>query len=439
MARSVAVATLATVTIAVASSASQALAAAPAPPTLRFPAATTQTLPNGVVIASQASPDTPIVSANIFLPAGAAQQPLDKGGVAGVTAAVILATRVDGDRTLSQVASDAGAALSYTIDPQNTRFSIECKSSDLPRLMSGLAAAMKAPDPSALPNVRKAALETAHDAITDPAMTAFSMIRQSQYAGTGYARLDQGDPTALARLNAADVGAFASEYRHGHGTAVALTGDVTPDALAAAKAAFGDFASTPAPRGIAPPKPRPNQLVAHREVAAPWVAVGFSVPSQFSPDFPVMLVIEALLGHGGDVHTFSYGSDAALPAGFVGGDYQYEAEPGMLIEFYNGADIFDDLRTLNAGVTRLRSSALPSALVDEAKAAAAGTFLTSVATLDDESWLLGRSALSPSGVDFENQLTARIAKVTAADVERVSKRYLGTQILALVSPAQNGP
>ena len=71
--------------------------------------------------------------------------------------------------------------------------------------------------------------------------------------------------------------------------------------------------------------------------------------------------------------------------------------------------------------------------------AAEGTFLTSVATLDDQSWLLGRSALSPSGTAFENQLPKRIAAVTAADVRRVAQKYLGTQLLALVSPNQVGP
>lgn len=404
-----------------------------------FPAATTQTLSNGAIVASQMSAETPIVSANVFLPAGAAQQPLDKSGVAGVTAAVILQSRVDRDRTLAQVASDAGASISYTIDPQDTRFSIECKADDLPRLISGLASALKAPDASALADVRKTALRSAKDAIADPAMTVYSMIRQSEFAGTGYARLDQGDPNALARLSASDVSTFAAQLRHGPGTVVALTGNVTQTVLDAAKSAFGDFATTPAPRSAAPPKARANELVAHRSVAAPWVAIGYSVPSQFSPDFPVMLVIEALLGRGGDVHTFSYGSDAQLPEGFVGGYYQYEADPGMLVEFYNGADIFDELRTLNVGVARLRSSALPASLVDEAKRSAEGTFMTSVATLDDQSWLLGRSVLSPSGVGFENQLPARIRAVTAADVRRVAQKYLATQMLALVSPNQVGP
>jgi len=407
-----------------------------------FPSPGTETLPNGVILASQGAQgtaDTPIVSVNVFLPAGAAQQPVDRAGIAGLAAAVILGSRVDRDRTLSQVASDAGASLSYTIDPENTRFSIECKADDLPHLIAGLSSALKAPDASALPAARKAALRSANDAISDPAMTVYAMIRQSEFAGTGYAKLDQGSPTALAAITSSDVDSFAGQYRHGHGTVVAMTGDVTPADYDAVRTAFLGFAPDAAPRGVAPPKVRPNELVAHRAVAAPWVAVGFSVPSQFSSDFPVMLVIEALLGRGGDVHSFSYGSDAQLPEGFVGGYYQYEAEPGMLIEFYNGADIFNELRTLNAGVARLRSATLPASLVSEAKLAAEGTFLTSVATLDDQSWLLGRSVLSPSGAAFENELPRKIAAVTPADIRRVARKYLGTQLLALVSPNQVGP
>jgi len=403
------------------------------------PTATMEKLPNGIIVATQGSAETPIVSVNVFLPAGAAQQPPGRGGIAALTAAVVLGTRVDGGKTLSQTASDAGASLSYTIDPENTRFSIECKADDLPRMMAGLGAALRAPDATALPEARKAALQSARDAIADPSLTVYAMVRQSEFAATGYAMLDQGSPTALTAITASDVEAFAAQYRHGHGTVVALTGDVTPAGSDAVRSAFAGFAPNEAPHGAAPPKIRANELVAHRAVAAPWVAVGFSVPSQFSSDFPVMLVIEALLGRGGDVHSFSYGSDAQLPAGFVGGYYQYEAEPGMLVEFYNGADIFNELRTLNTGVSRLRSSTLPAALVGEAKSTAEGTFLTSIATLDDQSWLLGRSALSPSGVAFENQLAARIKAVTPADVRRVAQKYLGTQTLALVSPNQVGP
>ena len=404
-----------------------------------FPQATIVTQSNGVIVASQATPDTPLVDAQIFLPVGSAQQPADRAGIAAVTAATILQTPVDAGATTADTAQKLGASVTYTIDPLDTRFSIESKASDLPRLVGDIATAMKRPDASRLAAVRDDALDEAAKAIKDPALTAFAMIKQATFQGNGYARLDAGAPTALAALAPADVLAFAAQYRHGAGTAIALSGNVTPDALAAVSGAFADFPATQPPRPAAPTAPqRTREVVAHRDIATPWVAVGYTAPSQYGSDFAPMLVIESLLGRGGDVHAFTYGSDSSAPSDYVGGYYQYEAQPGLFIEFFNGANVDQDLRNLEDGVGRLRGGLLPQALLNKAKAAALGQFLTSVSTLDDQSWLLGRSALSPYGAGFENALVAHISSVTAADVQRVARKYLTNQAIAVVLPSGSG-
>lgn len=421
-----------------------AMAAAPAvnhgaAPTGPFPSASVTMLPNGVVIASQVSADTPLVGAQVFFPAGASQQPSSHAGIAAVTATMVMRTAVDNGADLATVANGLGATIGFTIDPQHTRFAIECKAADLPRLVSDLASAVKRPDAGQFAAARAAALDAANNAIKDPALTAYAMIRQAEFDGTGYARPDTGGPTALAGLKSADTLAFAAQYRHGAGTVVALSGNVTPGLLAAVSGAFSDFTTMPSPRAPVPAPPtRTHEVVAHRDIAAPWVAVGYSVPSQFASDFPAMLVIETLLGRGGDVHAFSYGSDIPEPDDYVGGYYQYEAQPGLLVEFFNGANVDRDLHNLDDGVGRLRASALPAELLERAKTAALGEFLTSVTTLDDESWLLGRAALSPSGVGFENALPARISAVTAADVQRVARKYLATETIAVVLPGTSG-
>jgi predicted Zn-dependent peptidase len=151
-----------------------------------------------------------------------------------------------------------------------------------------------------------------------------------------------------------------------------------------------------------------------------------------------MLVVEALLGRGGDVHAFSYGPDFTPPDDFLGGYYQYEALPGSLIEFYSGANVDQDLHDLADGIARLKASPLPPDLLDRAKRTALGSLLTSVTTIDDRSWLLGRAALSPTGAAFENALPAAVAAVSANDVQRVARTYLTTQTLAVVLPSSTG-
>jgi zinc protease len=364
------------------------------------------------------------------------QQPAGKAGVAAVAASVVLNTPVEGSKDVRAVAEDLGATASYTVDPLDTRFTIECASTDLPRLLGDLSAAIARPDLTQFSTSQSSTLTAVHTAVADPVLVAYAMIRQAQYAGTGYADPDAGRAISLAALGKDDVASFVGLYRNGHGTVVSLAGDVTADGLAAARSSVAGFAAGPAVAAAATTHAtnRGSEIVAHRDVAVPWVAVGYSAPSQFSPDFAAMLVIEALLGRGGDVHAFSYGSDATPPDDFVGGYYQYEAQPGSFIEFYNGANVDQDLRDLSDGIGRLRTSPLAPDLLDQAKRAALGAFLTSVTTLDDRSWLLGRSAVSPSGAAFENRLPAAIAAVTAADVERVARAYLTTQTVAVVLP-----
>ena len=400
-----------------------------------FPSATVVTLSNGVVIAAQSTPDTPLVGAQVFFPAGLAQQPAGQAGVAAVAAAMVLQTKVEGDADLSVLAKRLGAQVTYTIDPQDTRFYIECTASDLPRLLHDLSTVIAAPDSATFATARAAALDTANAAIKDPVLTSYAMIRQVEYQGTGFAHPDAGGAISLGALAASDALAFSGQYRIGAGTVVALAGNVTDAALGAAKAAFAGF-SAAAGRKTADQASltRGHEVVAHRDVASPWIAIGYPAPSQYSADFPAMLVIEALLGRGGDVHTFSFGSDVTPPSDFVGGYYQFEAQPGTFVEFYNGANVDQDLRDLSDGVARLRGGKLPDDLLKRAKQAALGDFLTSVTTLDDQSWLLGRAAASPSGVAFENALPGRIAGVTGADVQRVAQEYLAIQTVAVVLP-----
>ncbi|HLN47740.1 MAG TPA: hypothetical protein VK216_05695, partial [Magnetospirillaceae bacterium] len=168
---------------------------------------------------------------------------------------------------------------------------------------------------------------------------------------------------------------------------------------------------------------------------------GFNAPSQFSKDFPAMLVIQALLGRGGDVHALSFGSGGSGGAAdYVGAYYQYEAQPGSFLIFLNGGsgDIDAALRQVEQGIVRLRTDPLPDELVVRAKKLALGDYYLSVTSLSDAAWLLGRSASSPDGVGFENALATRISAVSAADIERVARQYLADETVAVVLPVTAG-
>lgn len=418
------------------------LGAAPQDPLAHFPTAQAKTLPNGVIVTAQVSNDAPIAGAQIFLPAGLVRQSADQAGIAAVTAATVLRTPVENGQHLADLAASAGGSISYTVDPEATRFEVQCSSAELPQLVHDLAQAIAKPDPSQFAAARAEVVDAARDAEQIPALVAYSMVRQVRYQGSGFAYPQGGRAFTLARLTSADMQRFASEYQHGTGTVVALAGALTDADIAAVETDFAAWpAGAPAPITSVSPEKRQHEIVAHRNVQAPWLAIGFEAPTQYSNDFAAMLVIQALLGRGGDVHAMSFGSAGSSGAeDYVGAFYQYEARPGSFVIFLNGGggDIDAAARQVEQGILRLRTEPLPDQLIARARALALGDYFLSVTSLGDAAWLLGRSASSPEGTAFENALAGRILAVNAADVQRVAKQYLGDSTIAVVLPVSAG-
>ncbi len=406
-------------------------------PSISFPASEVARLPNGVTIVSQTTADSPLIGAQIFVPAGLLQQTPDAAGIAGITASMVLQTPVEGNATLAETVTAAGGSISYTLAPVDTHYYLECRNADFPRLLHDLRSALRHPATAQLPAARAKALSAIEQLTKNPLESVYAMIRQIRYQGTGFAYPDSGNALSIRRLSAADITAYAASYQRGGGTIVALEGAVSPPVLAAARSEFSDFASggaaaLPSARIVE----RTNQVVEHRNVPVPWVAVAYEAPTQYSSDFATMLVIEALLGQGGDVNALAFNSDAAAPAQYVGAYYQYEARPGSLIVFLDGdtGNVDQAIHDLQGGVARLRMTGLSSELIAQAKRLALGNFYVSIINLSEESWLLGRAAASPDGAQFENLLPQRIAAVSAADIHRVSNRYLSKETVALVLP-----
>jgi zinc protease len=406
-------------------------------PDLSFAPATQVKLQNGVIIASQPSADVPLVGVQVFMPEGLVQQPAGKAGIASVTAALVLQTKVEGSATLSQTVAQAGGSVSYTLDPLDTRYYLECREHDFARLFHDLRVALGHPDLAQLAAERSRALAGANALTNNPLEAAYAMIRQVRYRGTGFALPDQGSSVTIAGVSRADVNSYVASYMRGSGTIIALEGAVTQPLIDTASHEFEGLPATlPAPVPSPNPVVRMHQIVAHRSVSAPWVAVAYEAPSQYSSDFAAMLVIEALLGSGGDVHAFNYTSNELAPQDFIGAYYQYEASPGSMIVFLGGANenLDQSVRDLETGIARLRGDHIENTLVAEAKKTALGDYFLSVTRFDDLAWLLGRAAASPEGVAFENNLPTRIMSVSPADIQRVARRYLTKETIAIVLP-----
>jgi predicted Zn-dependent peptidase len=148
-----------------------------------------------------------------------------------------------------------------------------------------------------------------------------------------------------------------------------------------------------------------------------------------------MLVLQALLAG-------AFDRNSTTTLGFVersvGAFYLYDASPASLVVYVNGtqADPSVSLREILVVSRSLSLKPLGATALERFKAAAEGQFLTDSVNLSDRSYLLGTFASQGLGADSINAALGALEGTTAADIQRVAKRYLQRYIVALVLPRQ---
>ncbi len=416
--------------------------ASPAPSAIsRYPTAFATDL--GVTkLIGESDTDAAVSGVQIFIAAGLDRETPSTSGVASLVADCITRTPVSSAAGAPAVAlRDAiiasGGSLTYTVDGRSVHFYVESRSERLAAAIALFGKALAAPDfsPATIATAR-ASLQSRIGELEGNALSVgIAMFRRSYYtSGAGAPAL--GNASTLANLGSSDVAAFyAANYKRGA---------INASAVGAIAPAIGDALKNIAltlPAGMNPPivsKTRaiPQEaprIVAHRDVNAPWVVVGFAAPPPGSKDFGAMLVLQKLLADG-------FERDSATTLGFVeksiGAFYLYDTSPASLVVYVNGTQIDPSLalRQLLVVSRSLSLKPLGATPLAHFKVAAEGQFLTDSVSLSDRSYLLGTFASQGLGTDAINGALGALEKTTAADVQRVAKSYLQRYIVALVLP-----
>jgi predicted Zn-dependent peptidase len=263
------------------------------------------------------------------------------------------------------------------------------------------------------------------------------MFRRSYYA-TGAGRPALGSSASLALLGSRDVAAFyRATYKRG-AVFSSVVGKVTPALSAGLKALAASLpdgqvtAVTEGAHAIPASAPR---IVAHRDVSAPWVVVGFAAPAPNSRDFGAMLVLESLLS---DAFERSNATTIGFLERSVGAFYLYDSTPASLVVYVNGSQVDPSLALRELLIVSRSLSLKPLAAepLRHFKAMAEGQFLTDSVNVSDRAYLLGAFSAQGLGDDSINSALGSLERTTGADVQRVAKTYLQRYIVALVLPRE---
>ncbi len=396
---------------------------------------------DGTVIVRQSDAAASLVGVTLIVRAGLDRQTMRQNGLAALVAETIVRTPVNGVAIEDAVAA-RGGSIRFTIDPGDVRFYVEALAEDAPAVLDLFRTALAAPDfsPATIRDARGVLVRQIAQVQLVALQVGIDMLNaaSSREANAGLPEL--GTPASLAQFFSEDARSFYRAYYRRGGAVVSAAGRLdalAPQSLAALAGALPTGTTLPVPVRVPQLNGATREIVAHRDIASPWLIAQYPAPSVNSRDFGPMLVLAAFVRRTlSDIAQVPGVVSPTFASRSVGTVYAYDRAPATLVLYVNGGLIGNPSRafaTALSVVSVLAASRLQGS-IEEFKAEAAGDFANDATTLETRTWLAAVFSTGSASPDFINRALAAISSTTPDDVQRVARSYLGNPTIALVLP-----
>ena len=407
--------------------------AAAASPAGAAPIAHREVLPNGIVLLVAERPDVPIVAIRVFLKAGSVFDPADKGGLANLTGTLL--TRGTAKRSGAQL-DDAiefvGGSLEAGAGRDGLNVSLSVLKRDLGLGLELLAEVVTSPTFPESELTRKiaqiqAAIKRSEE---DPNTVAARALSRLVYPSHPYGRPVEGTIESVGKLTRDDVVGFHRDHVRPDTTIIAVVGAVSVDeARRQVLARLGAWArpSSPPPAvgpAIASGQTRSETIT--RDLTQATIMLGRQVIRQIDPDYFPLGVASYVLGGGSASRLYARVRDEG---GLAYSVYSYVSPARYGATFVVGAqtrvgEVSKVGDILKEELTRMGGGAVTDDELKLAKDYLIGSFplrLDTTAKMADFIVAIEEQGL---GLDYADRYKANVARVTAADVQRVAARFM---------------
>lgn len=415
------------------------------PADLRLPPVQQTTLPNGIAIRLVEMHEVPLVQVNLRVAAGARLDG-DLAGLATFTADMLDEGAAGRDAAaIAAAAASLGADLSVGAGWDVAAVTVSAPKRTLGPALDLLADVALRPEFHAADVMRERELRLAdilqsRDEPRAMANLAFSALLYPP--AHPYHRPIGGDSASTARLDSATVrGFYARSYRPDQATFV-VTGDITlAEARALIAARFGGWradrmaAPHPAvPRAVGRPASRTIYLVHKPEAAQSVIMIGAPGVDRSSPDYAAIEVMNTILGGSfssrlnqnlRETKGYTYGAGSQfvyrpVPGPFVASAaVRTDVTDSSLVEFF---------KELNA----IRDAPVSAVELDRARNYLALGLPGDFETTGQMAGKIGEMITFGLPAGYYNGFVRRVLAVSAADVQRVARRYMDPARVAVV-------
>ncbi|MFN2445782.1 MAG: M16 family metallopeptidase [Vicinamibacterales bacterium] len=415
---------------------------------LHFPRIDRRTLSNGLEIRAVAHRTVPLVSASLLVRGGSAADPADLPGLTALTGD-LLDEGADGDDALAiaDAVARIGGELDLDVGHDAVLLTLTMLGRFLPQGLELLARLATRPTLAEgdFDRVRTLRLERLKQLRDHPPALAERAFAQFLYGRHPYGHLSIGTEEALRACRLDDVRTFYRGLFRPDGATLVVAGDFAEDALIdGAAAAFADW-HTPADdwsidreAGMkAPPETAPARLGVIRRPAATQseLRIGHVCASRNTPDFHVLLVLNAILGgqfvsrvnlNLREQKGYTYGVRTSF-------DLRRGAGPFVLQTSVQTEVTVPAIRESLGEIDGIRGSRPPTD--DElslAQASLTRGYARGFETMQQVARAVAQLALHELPDTYFEEFVSRVGAVTKEDLHRVSHQYLDPKRLAVV-------
>jgi predicted Zn-dependent peptidase len=407
------------------------------------PEITRTRLDNGLTVIVRENPVAPVVAVSLMTRTGARwEQPHNAGISNFVHAVMVKGTARRSGSELAQAIASYGGKLSASGEVDYS----EIRSSALARFwreLLGLTAEL-ALEPKLAPEEvdreRDWLLSRIQKRRDNAPARAFDELYAALYGRHPYALPALGTRESLTRIDhAALVAHYRAVYRPDRIT-LAVSGQISaPEVVAEARRLFAGMpARPPAPDvAIPPPQAEARRVVIQQAAQQAQILVAGIAPSMSHPDHAAVKVLSGVLGGGMAGRLFSEIRDKLGLAYTAAAYYDPVHEPGALV-LYLGTAPENASRAeaaLLREVERVRTEPVPADELARAKGYLTGRYVMERRTNERLAWSLAFYHTEDVAPDYPERYLRGVEAVTAADVLRVARTYLGTLTTLVLAPA----
>jgi zinc protease len=287
--------------------------------------------------------------------------------------------------------------------------------------------------PENLDNQRNAVQEERRSGIDNqPYGKTFEAIDELAYENFAYEHSVIGSMADLSAASVDDVAAFFKTYYAPNNAVIGIVGDIdTKTALAKVEKYFGAIPRQPAPPQVdmtEPPQTEERRLTLEDALARlPRVDMAYKVPPTSSPDSDPLSVLSTILSGGRSSRFYESIVRQKQLSSVVGAGTGVSRGPGLFVisaTALPGKTLAELEAAIDQETERVKTAPIEDWEIEKARIGARRSFVGGLGSSVNRAIQLSENALFFDDPDRINTRADRIAKVTAADVQRVARQYL---------------